>query len=482
MKKLTIIVLGDKFNITGSEDVEILYSDGKNLIHDVIKAQGKYISFIKSEDKISDTYISKILNMTRTEFDCCYINYKVDYNYYAIMKTCLNEKVLSSNKPYAFSYIWNYVYMKEKLLVLLNRHYEKTFNKTVDNLFLRTKAITDVIYYHNPKSESYLKNTLLVDYKKTEYYKNIIYVGNYCSGVFNGYVSWLNNIGACFGKEYDITILYDSLMDVNFKRFSKHFNLVKYDNQVNYTCNRLLATFSTYYYPNNIYPLEANYLFIHANMSDYPDARRFNNYGEDIYTKYVAVSKTTALKAVGYFDTKNISYIYNPFKLDDSLVVPHLKLVSAQRSSGVKKLDRLSVIANILDEEGIPYTWNVFTDSDTGTNKKGLIYRDRVYNPLPFIKDSDYFVLLSDSEACPYSILEALSLNTKVVVTPIEVYDEIGVRDGENAIVIPFEYFDSENKENLREVVRKMYLEKDKTYNYEYDPSKYEDYKNIFKK
>ena len=161
--------------------------------------------------------------------------------------------------------------------------------------------------------------------------------------------------------------------------------------------------------------------------------------------------------------------------------MPHLKLVSAQRSSDEKKASRIEAIAGILDEENIPYTWNVFTDKNEGTNKGGLIFRERTINPYPYIKDSDYFVLLSDSEACPYVIIEALELKTKVVVTPLEAHKELGVND-ENSITIPFDYFNEENKEKLREIVLKMYQEKDRSFNYNYSSDMYRGYASLLKK
>ncbi len=479
MKKFSVVVLGDQCDVTAPDDVEIIYSDGTDLLGDVKKAETKYIGFINSSDYISPDYFDRIKEVIDEDFDTCYISGTINYEYLGIIKNLKNNKKLNERKPYASSYIWNYVFNREKLLILLICYSEVIFNQMVDKIIKKQISINNIIYYHNPKNKKYLRDTFLVDKKKTKHYKNIIYVGAYAGGTFNGYISWLNNIGKCF-SDYDITLIYDNIKEENLNKFKKYFRCIKYDKGINYTCDRLIVTFSTYYYPSNIYPLEENYLFIHANMSDYPNAMKYINNGDDIYTKYVAVSKTAALKAKGYFPTRNIEYIYNPLLIEN--VKPHLNLVSAQRSSNIKKIDRINIIAEILDELEIPYTWNVFTDKNEGTNRNGLIYRNRVINPLPYINDADYFVLLSDSEACPYSLLEALSLNTKVIVTPLEVYSELGVKDGENAFVIPFELFEEGNKKQLKELVLKIYEEKNREFNYWYGEERYEGYKNIFKK
>ena len=68
-----------------------------------------------------------------------------------------------------------------------------------------------------------------------------------------------------------------------------------------------------------------------------------------------------------------------------------------------------------------------------------------------------------------------------MVVTPLEAHKELGVND-ENSITIPFEYFNEENKEKLREIVLKMYQEKDRSFNYNYSSDMYKGYASLLKK
>ena len=211
-------------------------------------------------------------------------------------------------------------------------------------------------------------------------------------------------------------------------------------------------------------------------MSDYENAVKYH---DDIYTNYVAVSKICAEKAKGYYPTETIEYALNPYKLDTE-VKKRMKLTSTLRSTPVKRLDRIEKMAKLMDELEIPYTWEVFTDKNENTNVSGLIYRQRIPNPLPYVKDSDYFVLLSDSESFSYSVLEALSVNTKVVVTPLPVYNEIGVLEDENSIVIPFEYFNDENVDKLKEVILAMYEVMDKPIEYNDQEVLQNSYNEIF--
>jgi glycosyltransferase involved in cell wall biosynthesis len=320
------------------------------------------------------------------------------------------------------------------------------FDKIVDEEFKVRTAINDLVYFHNPKATRIVKDLPYSDIKRNEFYKNLIYLGDSVNGTFNGYISWIKNLGRCFSDKYDITILYDHITPKTYSAFSKYFKCIERSNSINYVCDSLSVTYSTYFYPKNIFTLSKNYMFIHGNMSDYPNSRVFH---DDIYSNYVAVSKIAAEKAMGYFPTSKIEHIINPFKLDKDLVQPHITLTSAFRYSDVKRPDRVIKIAEIFDELNIPYTWNVFTDKKENTNKSGLIFRSRVENPIPYVQDSDYFVLLSDSEAMPYCVLEALAVNTKVILTPLDAYKELDIRNGDNGYIIPFDYFEDQNKDKL---------------------------------
>ena len=476
MKDLTLIIVGSKSPSKEDKNIEFLYTDGSNIKNLINIASGKYIAFIREEDKLSKDYLRLVLEKTKKEFDCCFINYIVEYNYKKNINISVNESELAANKPYLGDYYWAYIFNKKKLQEIIDVN-PNDFNSKVDELFVNTTAIGPTIYYHNPKGTVLVNNLPYSDVKATNISKNLIYIGDGCAGLFNGYVSWVKNIGRCFGDKYDITFLYDQADPAVIKYFSKYFRCLKRREDTNYCCNRLLVTYSTYFYPKNIVTLEENYMFIHGNMADYPNSRVFH---DNIYSHYVAVSKTAAKKAEGYFPTDNIEYIINPFKLDEESLKPHLTLTSAFKYFEVKRPERVEKLASILDELEIPYTWNVFSDGRENTNVNGLIFRTRVANPVPYVRDSDYFVLLSDSEAMPYCVMEALAVNTKVIVTPLEAYEELGIVNGKNGFIIPFEYFDDENKDKLVNLVKKIYKEKEKEVKFNLNESMWKDYNKIF--
>ena len=182
-------------------------------------------------------------------------------------------------------------YLESKGYEVVNTFFEEDWNKEIGNNIIHKPL------FFLGKSIAWMSQC------------DAIYFANGCNGVFNGYISWARNVGRCFSNDYDITFLYDNLPDVTYNNFSTFFNCVKRETSVNYTCDRFFVVYTEYYYPKNIFTLDENYLFIHGNMSDYPNSRRFY---DDIYTKYIAVSKVAAERAVGYFPTDKIEHILNP--------------------------------------------------------------------------------------------------------------------------------------------------------------------------
>lgn len=478
MINLSLIILSSNKGSSLEDGIEIIFSDENNLVDNIKNAQGKYITFTKESDMIDPDYLSTIKNKVLEEFDCCYINHVIDYDYKNNPKINKNGNILKKNLPYFGEYIWSFIFNREKLINVLDFDYDN-FNKKIDELFINRTSINEILIQHNPKGERILNDFIYSDIKKEKRLKNVIYIGNGCNGTFNGYISWITNIGRCFGDEYDLTFMYDNITPHTLKRFEEKFTCIRREVNTNYICERVSSTYSDYFYPNNIITIDENYLFIHGNCSEIPNSMR---YKDDLYTKYIAVSNVAAEKAIGYYPTKRIGYIFNPFKLDENMVKPHLKIVSAQRFSTAKRPDRIEIVAKALDELEIPYTWNVFMDKYEGTNKNGLIYRKRVMNTLPYIKDADYFAIFSDSESYSYVAVEALSLNTKLLSTPLPVFNNIGVKEGENAVFIPFEYFEKENFDKLKEVLLRAYKEKEKEFNYKFDEKLSAGFHTIFLK
>jgi glycosyltransferase involved in cell wall biosynthesis len=465
---LTTFIIGNKNIDLGKipSNVEILkYTNDNNILN----AKGSYISFIDSEDSITDNYFKIIIDKIKKDnFDIAYINNEINYSYKRKLKIRHTNEGITNIVPIYNPYVWNYIYKKELIPKL------KDLSIKIEDIEKRI-FIDEVIYIHNPNRTS-TKVLNMPTRRPSVQYKNIIYVEDSCNITFNGYITWILEIAKTF-PTLEITIIYTSINEITLQRFSKYFNCIEYNPNLNYTCDKLITTYSTYFYPNNIYSLEGNYIFIHGNMSDYKSARKFY---DDIYDRYIAVSKIAQKTAKGYFP-QEVEYIYNPYTHEQDSIRPHLKLVSAIRNSPEKGINRIKQMAAILDAENIPYTWQIFTNI-LEPNQGGLIFRQGIPNVIEYIADADYLVQLSSSEALAYSFVEALSCGTKIIATPLPALKELNAEEGTSLITIPFNYFEENNKGILRQKVLKAYKNKDIKFKYKYEKSRSKEYKDIFNK
>lgn len=481
MKELTIVILNNsddvRQDLIEEESIDICISTEEDLEETIKNTTSKYIMFINNNDEISNVFYEKIKKKIKDEFDCCFINYDFIIENKTNNKILKNRAILKNYKPYYKEYIWSFIYRKDILEKILGINNEQIFNSNVDKLFINTDAIGEPIIFHNPYKEIILNNFIYSDIKKIKEVNNLFYIEKGCRGIFNGYISMIKNYGRCYKDKFEIAILYDEINPITKKDFEQYFEC--WENRIDtlFISDKLFVMYTSYFYPKNIISLSNNYLLIEGNMCDYKNSARYN---DDIYTNYLAASKTTAYKAKGYYPTENIECVLNPYKLDFNSVMPRMKLVSTFRYSNVKHPERIEKMARIIESLRIPYTWEVFTDKRENTNENGLIFRKRTPNPLPYVADCDYFVLLSDSEAFCYSVIEALSLQTKVVVTPLPVFEELGILDKYNTTVIPFEYFDEGNESKLTEIVINMYRNKNTKIKYEVDEGLTNGYDNIF--
>lgn len=193
----------------------------------------------------------------------------------------------------------------------------------------------------------------------------------------------------------------------------------------------------------------------------------FCNYGLDIQVeakeKYFIIHcdyKKINLKPIVYDGFKNIgvsqlvcdSYkeltgketelIYNPIYIKKTKEKKYndkkIHLISATRLTKEKGFDRIKKLAYLLDEAEIEYIWEIYTNKHKQEISKNVIYKEPKLDLIEEIAKVDYLVQLSDCEAYCYSIVEALSVGTKVICTDLPVLKEIGVNK-DDAIIYNFD-------------------------------------------
>lgn len=120
-------------------------------------------------------------------------------------------------------------------------------------------------------------------------------------------------------------------------------------------------------------------------------------------------------------------------------------------------LERIKKLAKKLNENKIPFEWQIFTNSKIAIDIDNVIVRNARLDVMNYVAQADYLVQLSDSEGYCYSIVEALSLNVPVICTDMPVLKEINVNKN-NAYIL--------NMEMTNIDVNKIYNEIPKVINY----------------
>lgn len=260
-------------------------------------------------------------------------------------------------------------------------------------------------------------------------YSNVLLCNNI--GKIGGIETFLWEIAKKYG-DLDITVFYTNADSNQLNRLRKKIRCVRLTEPIK--CKRC---FMMYKVGTDMVEAEEYIQMIHAN---YKVQNLMVNVDPKI-TRYLAVSKWVGdayeelLRAKGVY--KPVEVCYNPITVEEPKKV--LKLISPTRLTREKGKDRMTMLGNMLQQAKIPFIWLVFTDDFNRIDVDNVIYMPPRLDIREYIKAADYLVQLSDTEGCPYSILESLTLGTPVLCTPIPSMLEIGVKDGETGYVLPFD-------------------------------------------
>lgn len=260
-------------------------------------------------------------------------------------------------------------------------------------------------------------------------------------------------------KDWDLTIYYRYADPEQLKRLKKYVRCVRYVEGQKIKCDKAFFNFNTDIIDN----VEAKEycLVVHGNYewleADVPTHLKI--------TKYYGVSKD-ACKSFTKLTGFKCEPIYNPIELEKPQRL--VKLVAACRmedpvKGGSRTKELVKALDNYCNETGNKYMMTVFTNelyNEDGTKKAGEIVSDNVVymkprlDIAPYMVDADYVVQLSDNfEGYNYTVNEALSYGTPVVITPCNVYKELGITD-KDAIFLDFDL------SNMDEVVKNIFTKK----------------------
>lgn len=230
-------------------------------------------------------------------------------------------------------------------------------------------------------------------------------------------------------KDWDIAIVYKTGDQDQINRLRKLVRVIKFDGQ-RFQCERAFFNYT-------------------IDIIDYVDAKEYIQIIHGDYksfnitpasnskiTRWIGVSQLvcdTFEEVTGH----KVEKVYNPIMVREPRKV--LNLISATRLTREKGKDRMVTLGNALDKANIPYTWTIYTDDMEMIRNPNIIYRKPRLDIIDYIASADYLVQLSSTEGYCFSVVEALTVGTPVIVTECPVFEEIGVVSGKNGFVLPFD-------------------------------------------
>lgn len=257
------------------------------------------------------------------------------------------------------------------------------------------------------------------EYNNVFYFKNINAIG--------GVEAMFHYLAKKY-QDYDITIFYKTGDLQQIKRLQKYCFCKQYNGE-KIKCKKAFFNYSKDIIDN----IQADeYIeIIHRDVKALGEWKIHPK-----ITKFIGVSKLCcdSFKEV---TGKDCELIYNPIILEKPKKV--LKLISATRLTKEKGKDRIIKLAELFEKERIPYLWLIFTNDVDVIKNPNIIYMKPKLDIIDYIANSDYLIQLSDDESYCYSVVEALSVNTPVIVTDCPVFKELGIENGKNGWVCDFD-------------------------------------------
>lgn len=252
------------------------------------------------------------------------------------------------------------------------------------------------------------------------YRKHIPMVG----GLFTFTVNFIN----AMMEYYDITVVCEDIKNERLMQLIPKVRVITGRDQKHIYCDSLIMLSFLDPLPKNIHA-DKVIRMCHACKTD-PSWKIPQDYDELYYVSQAAADS---------FDDPDgkVMHNINVQKAKDTMI-----LVSAIRLPAPDKGDieqRMRTLADMLNAADIPFIWLNFSSGGIQNPPKHFYNMGVTFDMPSILKMATYSVLLSDSECWPYAALESLMTKTPVICTPFESAFEMGIKDGVNGYVVPYD-------------------------------------------
>ena len=241
-----------------------------------------------------------------------------------------------------------------------------------------------------------------------------------------GITTFIYNFCKNMNKYYDIVFLHDKVDPEKLKLIRTVARCIKINPQLTIACDILMIQRLNDIVPSNVVAKRTVQMIHCLRLSSY-------KVRQDV-THKVAVSQ--AAKDSWGEAAEDAIVINNIADMD---IKKSLMLISATRIGAPDKGtndDKSIKLAKMLNDKGIPFVWLVFGNKPIQNPPKNMFNMEPVSNVGDFIAKADYLVQLSD-ESFSYTVLEALTRGTAVLVKDFAALKELGFKDGQMGYVLP---------------------------------------------
>lgn len=262
--------------------------------------------------------------------------------------------------------------------------------------------------------------------------KNVIYFPSF--NIIGGVEQYCYEMAVKFGKDYDITIVYQNGDPQQMAKIAKVARVIRFaPDRDKIVCDVFIFGWGW----DIIDRVEAK-RYIQTFHADYIN-RHLNPSPSPKITHRFGVSENTTKGIKEHFDwAADIQTMYNPYTPVKAKKV--LKLISPTRLSPEKGYERMKILCKAFDDAGIPFIWLVFSDKPQKSPHPNMIVLDcKVEGIEDYIAAADYLVQLSDTEGYSYSIVQSLSLSVPVIATDFAVAREQGIENGKTGWILPMD-------------------------------------------
>lgn len=243
-----------------------------------------------------------------------------------------------------------------------------------------------------------------------------------------GLMTFIMNFVDTMSEYYDITVLCEDISKARLMQLLPKVRVITGRNPKKIVCDSLIILSFLDHMPQNV-KADKVIRMCHACKTD-PSWKIPKDYDELLYVSQAA--------ADSFNDPDGkVMHNINVQKAKDTMILVSAIRLPAPDKGNIEQ--RMRTLADMLNAADIPFIWLNFSSGGIKNPPKHFYNMGVTFDMPSILKIATYSVLLSDCECWPYAALESLMSKTPVICTPFKSAYEMGIKDGVNGYIVPFD-------------------------------------------